>query len=176
VFGGKLPSQPTQTCFSSVVVNVGEARAQGVEIETTYQLSQGLRISLGGAYTDVEVAEDISDLGLSKGDRLPSSPDYNINLGLEYEYELGGYASYVRGDYAYVSEYFNRVGEEGDKGGDYGQLNMSAGITLNKFNINLFAQNLTNEDTVTNVGTLFPDTRAYRLRPRTIGLNIGYQF
>ena len=53
---------------------------------------------------------------------------------------------------------------------------MSAGIDLNNFNIELYAHNLNGEDALTYVDTLIPDTRAYRLRPRTVGLNIGYQF
>ena len=53
---------------------------------------------------------------------------------------------------------------------------MSAGITLDQFNIELFAHNLTDEDAITSVGVLNPDNRAFRLRPRTVGLNVGYQF
>jgi hypothetical protein len=45
-----------------------------------------------------------------------------------------------------------------------------------RFNIELFAHHLTNEDALTQADTLVPDNRAYQLRPRTIGLNIGYQF
>ena len=176
VFPSQLPSQPVPTCFSGVIANAGEARSQGVEIETTYQLSQDLRVSLGGAYTDVELTEVASGIPFSKGDRLPSSPDYNLNLGLQYEFEMKGYASYVQADYAYVSEFFSGAGETGDKAGDYGQLNLGAGITLDDFAVELFAHNLTNEDALTHVDVLLPDTRAYRLRPRTIGLNLTYQF
>ena len=175
VFGGALPGQ-AQTCFLGAITNAGEARSQGFEIETTYQITQNLRGSLGGAYTDAELTEDSPSIGGVSGDRLPSSPDYNINVGLQYEFELAGHASYVSGDYAYVSQFYNRLGETGVALGDYGQLNVSAGTALNNFNIELFAHNLTNEDALTHADTLVPDNRAYQLRPRTIGLNIGYQF
>jgi outer membrane receptor protein involved in Fe transport len=177
VFASALPGQP-QTCFTGITANAGEARSQGLEIEATFQLAENLRINAGGAYTDIELTSVAVGIppSLSEGDRLPSSPDYNVNLGVQYDFELGGAASYFQADYAYVSEFFNRVGEVGDKGGDYGQLNMSAGIALNNFDIELFAHNLTNEDALTSVGVLYPDTRAYRLRPRVIGLNVGYQF
>jgi outer membrane receptor protein involved in Fe transport len=75
-----------------------------------------------------------------------------------------------------VSEFYNKLGETGVKTGDYGQLNMSAGIALNNFNVEFFARNLTNNDALTYADTQLLDNRAYQLRPRTIGLNVGYQF
>ena len=60
--------------------------------------------------------------------------------------------------------------------GDYGQLNMSAGITFNDFNVELFGHNLTDENALTHADVVLADDRAYQLRPRTIGLNVGYQF
>ena len=176
VSAGKLESQVDRICFTSTVANAGEARSEGFEIETVYQLSEAFAINVGGSYTDVYLTEDFPADGASDGDRLPSSPDYNINLGLQYDFSLAGYPSYLLADYAYISEFYNKIGENGDKGGDYGQVNVNAGINLGDFTLELFAQNLTDEDAITSVGVLEPDTRAYRLRPRTIGLNVGYQF
>ena len=175
VTGSSPPSQVVP-CVGSVTTNAGEARSQGFEIESTYQLNENIRINLGGAYTNAEYILDEPSLSISSGDRLPSSPEYNVNFGLMYDFELGGHASYVQGGYAYVGKFYSGPGETGGKGGDYEQLNMSAGITVNKFNVELFAHNLTDSDALTSVSTLFPDTRAYRLRPRTIGLNLSYQF
>jgi len=163
------------SCGNGMTINGGEARSQGFEIETIYQVTEDFQISLGGAFTDAELTEDAGSLGL-RGDRLPSAPDYSANLGLQYDFEAGGYASYVRGDYAYVSDFYNKVGETGIAAGDYGQFNASAGITLDGFNIELFARNLTNEDALTHADAALRDNRAYQLRPRTIGLNVGYQF
>jgi len=182
VVSGGLDQTP-RTCFGSVTANAGEARSQGFEIETTYQLNQGLRINFGGAYTNAEMTAVLPTVPFSKGDRLPSSPEVSVNLGLEYDFKLGGYASYMRGDYAYVSDFFAAAGETGgDIGlgpvaaGDYGQLNISAGIDLDKFNIELFAHNLANSDGLTHVQVFAGRGQAYRLRPRTIGLNVSYQF
>ena len=115
-------------------------------------------------------------VGFSEGDRLPGSPEYNLSLGLLYEFELAGNLSYTRGDYAYIGEYYNFPGETGDEAGGYGQLNVSAGININQFTIEVFGHNMTDEDTFTSVDIFSGDTRGYRLRPRTIGMNVGYQF
>ena len=171
-----IPISIIGSCGFSTVGNAGEARSQGVEFETVYQLNQNLRISLGGAYSNAELTENAPGIGGVDGDRLPSSPEYSVNLGLQYEFELGGHDSYVSGDYAYVNEFFNKLGETGVKLGDYGQLNMSAGITFNDFNVELFGHNLTDENALTHADVVLADDRAYQLRPRTIGLNVGYQF
>ncbi|MCT2531891.1 TonB-dependent receptor [SAR92 clade bacterium H231] len=176
IAAGKLDSQATQICFGGTIVNVGDAESNGFELETSVQLTDSLRFNIGGGYTNVELSQGITELGFSKGDRLPSSPEYNANMGLAYDFVLAGNEGYVQADYAVVSEFYNRVGEAGDKGGDYGQFNMNAGIVINNFTAEIFAQNLTNEDAITSVGVIGFDTRAYRLRPRTIGLNIGYHF
>ena len=97
-------------------------------------------------------------------------------MGLNYDFDLGGHASYVSGDYAYVGEMYSRVGEAGLESGDYGQLNMSAGINFNQFDVEFYVHNLTDDDALTHADTLMRDGRVYRLRPRTIGLNVGYQF
>jgi len=176
VVAGKLPEQAEQICNGGVVSNAGEARSQGLELETTFQLNDSFLINFGGAYTEAELTGVNVGIPFFEGDRLPSSPEYSVNLGLQYEFELSGYAAYARGDYAYVSSFFNLPGELGDEGGDYGQLDLSLGVTVDKFNIDINVQNATNEDALTSVGVVHPDTRAYRLRPRTIGLSIGYHF
>jgi len=54
---------------------------------------------------------------------------------------------------------------------------MSAGVTLNQFEVELYAKNLTNEDALVLVdASAYNDSRAWRLRPRTLGLNVRYQF
>ena len=145
-----------------------------VELEATYQVDQNLRFSLGGAYTNAELSEDAPGIGGVSGDRLPSSPSYSFNLGLLYEFEMAGYPSFVSGDYAYVGEFFNRLGETGVETGDYGELNISAGVDITNVSIEFFAKNLTNEDALTHADVAVFDDRAYQLRPRTIGLQLRY--
>ena len=176
VFPGKLPEQDEQICFSSTTVNVAEAKSRGFEIESVYQLSSELSVNFGGSYTKVELAKDVSVLNSSKGDRLPGTPEYNVSLGLDYEFDLAEYPAYIRTDYAYVSDSYNMIGEQGNRAGDYTEVNIISGVTFGDFNVEVFAFNVTDEDSYTSTTAIFPDTRAFRLRPRTIGVNLGYQF
>jgi outer membrane receptor protein involved in Fe transport len=176
VNGGALPGQ-AQTCFAGFATNAGDAEVKGFEIESTYQLTEGLRVNLGGSYNDAELTEASPDVPFSAGDRLPSTPDYNLSAGLLYEFDLAGNPFYIRGDYTYVSEFYALPNEEGDKAGDYGQFNASAGINFDQFTVELVGHNLTDEDAFTTVdATSALDTPINRLRPRTVGLNVTYQF
>ncbi|MGX4677323.1 TonB-dependent receptor domain-containing protein [SAR92 clade bacterium H246] len=176
VFPGKLPEQDEQICFSSTTVNVAEAQSRGIELESTYQLSPQLSLNIGGSYTEVELARDVSVLGSSKGDRLPGTPEYNVSFGFNYEFELAEYPAYFRTDYAYVSDSYNMIAEQGNRAGDYTEINLISGVTLGNFTVDVFAFNVTDENSYTSSTAVFPDTRAFRLRPRTIGVNLGYQF
>ena len=173
---GKLPEQVEQECFANITANAGEAKSQGFELETTYQVTEAFRFSFGGAYTNAELSTDFPAGNGFDGDRLSGSPEYNVNLGINYDFDLSGNPSFIRSDYAYVGDYFNKLGEEGDEMGDYGQLNASAGIQIDQVSLEIYGQNLTNEDALTHIGVLVPDTRAFRLRPRTIGFNVGFHF
>ena len=85
----------------------------------------------------------------------------------------------MRGDYAYIGEFYNSFSESGEAAGGYSQLHLKAGVELNQFDINLYINNVTNADDLTWVEQTYSGNgtqRAYRLRPRTIGLNAAYRF
>lgn len=161
---------------SSFTVNGGKARSQGIELEANYQLTPNLQVSLGGAYVNAEIAKDNADAGLIKGDRLAGAPEISVNFGLQYEGEIAGYPWYARTDYAYVGDNYALVGEQGPEAGDYSQLGMSAGIAFGQFDLEVFGSNLTNDDGIIQYDTIYNDERVYRLRPRTIGVNMRYNF
>ena len=83
-------------------------------------------------------------------------------------------------DYAYVGEYYNNVKETGTPAGDFSQVHVKVGSTIGQVDVDLFVNNLTNDDGLTWVEDSFQrfsGTRpAYQIRPRTIGLNLSYSF
>ena len=164
------------TCLLSQTSNAGAARTQGFEVETLLNISSELQLIFGGSYVDAELTEDAVSLGGQSGDRLPGAPDYSLNLGLEYDFEFAGNPSYVRGDYAYVSGFHNDLAETSIEAGDYGRVNIKTGMKIDNFHVELFGNNLTNEDAITWPGTFVISARINRLMPRTLGLNVGYQF
>ena len=57
---------------------------------------------------------------------------------------------------------------------------MKSGINFDQIDLDVFVNNLTNNDGVTWVETvnvtLGAGNNAYRIRPRTVGLNLSYKF
>ena len=156
--------------------NAGTAQSQGAEIEVNFQVTESLRVDTGFSYTDAKLTADAGGIG-NDGDRLPGTPKFNANLSLQYDFDLGGKPVFVRGDYAYVGGYYNNLQKIGTETGDYHQVNMKAGINLGSVDFDIAINNLTNADDLTWANSVITqDARAYRLRPRTIGFNVHYQF
>lgn len=171
-------SFPLPSCNSSVFLNAGKSTVDGAELEIQAYPSENLRLNFSASYNDATLAEDAPNIG-SAGDNLPGSADLNASLGMEYLFNLAGYQAFVRGDYAYVDEYYSNVAEVGQASGGYGQINLKTGMAIGNLDIDLFVNNLTNADDFTWTEAVYAQfnlSRAYRLRPRTIGLNIGYHF
>jgi len=173
----EFPITTLLACGYSHTQNAGDARTQGVELESDWAVNENTRVYFGASYVDAELAEDAPGLGV-KGDRLAGSPKYNISAGLQYEFDAGAHKGFVRGDFVYVGGFFNNLQQIGTEAGNYSQLNVKAGIDFDQFSVEIFGNNLTNSDELTWVGTVFSgaDERAYRLKPRTFGLNVGYHF
>lgn len=167
-------------CGAAYTFNAGKSKSQGAEIEVQAQLTESLFMNLGTSYNLSELTEDAVNLG-SDGDALPGSSDFNFSLGLEYSFNLAGKASYARVDYAYVSDYFSVIQPNltDPEAGGYSQIDLKAGISFGEFDLDIFVKNLSNAEEFTWVETGFGAlglTRAYRLRPRTVGVNLNYKF
>ena len=179
-----MPFTVVGDCGLTIRSNVGESVTEGLEIEGTFYLRPNLKVGLGVALTNAELTVDTPTVGAVidgvfvgavDGDRLPGSPEKSFNLGVEYDFDLIGHSSYVRADYAWVDEFYNNFKQVGTAAGGYSQVNMKAGVEIDQFNIAVHIVNLTNSDDYTWVDNSLPGY-ANRLRPRTIGVDLSYNF
>jgi outer membrane receptor protein involved in Fe transport len=161
------------TCGFGLTVNAGSAETNGAEIEGSYVLHRALRADFTASYTDAKLTSDVTVLG-PKGARLPGSPKVNASLGLQYDYQLGEREGYTRLDWAYVGGFYGRIDSAGLEGGDYSQVNFKSGMDFERFNISVFVNNVTNSKALAWVDAFEPN--AVRLRPRTVGINLGASF
>jgi outer membrane receptor protein involved in Fe transport len=168
---------PTPAC--NIPLNVGQAESEGVELEVQLALTESLQVSASASYGESVFSEDAGIVG-SKGDNLPGSADFNMNLGMEYQFSIADRASFVRADYHYLSDYYHNVAEQGQASGGFGQLNLKVGTTIDKFDVEVFVNNLNNANEYTWVEAIVSaqigTSSAYQLRPRTAGLNVNYHF
>ena len=173
-----LGNSGTISCVAPL--NAGKAVSEGVEIELQARLTDSLQVDFSTSYGESTLSGD-SSVG-NDGDNLPGSSDFNATLGIQYDFSLANNESFARIDYAYISEYFNSVGSGTGQtsAGGFGQLNLKVGTQFDQISADIFVDNLTNNDGLTWVETLFNTVtsiqRANQIRPRTIGLNLTYQF
>jgi outer membrane receptor protein involved in Fe transport len=113
------------------------------------------------------------------GARLPGSPRENGNVGVQYKFTVGGHETQVRADSYYVGSFYGDLAQSSDlKSGGYARIDASTRMSFDKLGVELFAHNISNRDSYTwrgNANNLGPDF-GYRLRPRTVGVQLNYGF
>ncbi len=176
--GVTLPGAVSGT-VCSYTANVGKATSDGVEIQASIFPTKDLRLDIGAGYVNAELAEDALAQNWHKGDRLPGAPKVNANLGAQYDFDLLGYSAFVRVDSMYAGEFFGSLPQTpGTRAGDYVKVDARAGLAIKKLSVELFVRNLTDDDSFTWRRLREPNNPffGYRLRPRTIGVQLGYSF
>jgi outer membrane receptor protein involved in Fe transport len=144
-------------------------------------LSEALRADIGGSYIDAHLTQDVPAQGYHSGDRLPGAPKWNGTLGLQYQFKVLGRPAFVRGDAMYVGPFYNNVIQSpAGLAGDYVKVDAKARVIIDALNIDLYVRNLTDEDAYTNrpqmSAGVISSVKGYRMRPRTIGFQLGYNF
>lgn len=172
------PEQPAG-CGLTYNANAGGARSEGVEFQANLHVTPALRVDFGASTIDAALTKDAPALNALEGDRLPGSPEVNANLAVQYEFDVAGYEAFVRADSIYVGRFYGDLDESPNtEAGDYVKIDLSARVMISDFSVDLYVRNLTDRDDYSFRGT-FDSGREYygfRLRPRTVGLQLGYNF
>jgi iron complex outermembrane recepter protein len=114
---------------------------------------------------------------------LPGTPKTTASLGAQYDFGIGMHEAFFRFDSLYAGEFYGDLMESaGTRAGDYVKLDVRAGVKFKQTSVELFVKNLTDEDAYTWRGQagqasgIVTPYFGYRLRPRTIGVQLGYSF
>ena len=136
--------------------------------------------SLGASYIDTERVDVRTPL--IEGEPLPYAPRTNAILGLQYHFTANGYNSYVRTDIAYVGKYKSAPAwlallRMDQPSGDYVNVNFRVGMTIEQWDLSIYAKNLSNNDELlvhaTGIGQ---ESVGIRSRPRQVGVAFNYSF
>jgi outer membrane receptor protein involved in Fe transport len=178
------------------VANGGVAEVAGIEAQMDWLPTEQFRLGVSLAYYDSELKDDYCDLDVTgtvcvnikapKGTSLPITPDFKGNLIARYTFPLGGFEAYTQGAFTYQSSANSQL-ELADQAvyGDIPSssfLNLAFGLENEKYAVELFVNNVTNEDAALGVssnctpqvcGSLLQGVRS---RPRTIGIRFKQDF
>ena len=174
-----------------VNANGGTAESKGLELTATMRPTDGLSLNLSAAYTDAELTEDTDPVvGGFDGDELPYVPEWTLALGGDYEWSAFGDATaYVGGQVAYTDDRLANFGVRIDpldptsarrETDAYTTLDLRAGLLFDNWSVELYGKNVTDEEGINDINTdlVLPGGAVGLgvIRPRAIGLAVGYRF
>lgn len=170
------------------VDNVGDARIMGAEIDLLFRPTPYLELKAFASLSDSEITATNTRFGAEIGDPLPGAPKYSAGASFQYEFALSSELQATIGaDYTYVSAadllFDKTVTPRNDA---YQQANLRVSVRGPRWQLTAYANNLfDNKANVFAFGNplalaefdTFTTTNQYTpLRPRTMGLDLSYQF
>jgi outer membrane receptor protein involved in Fe transport len=174
-----IPVSPRLTAVGgqAFYFNAGKAVSKGIEFELSGKVSDTFLADFTASWNKSTLATAVTGLG-GNGSNLPGSADHNLRIGLEKRFNFGENDGFIRGGWSYVSPYYTNFTETGQQSGDYHMFDATAGINFENVRVSIYGRNLTNRKNFVWVDNIFGPAaaRAYRLRPRTIGVNVGMNF
>lgn len=171
--------------------NIGEVTSRGVEFELFALPFEGLTLALTGALNESTVtALTPTEAAISGAvlDHRLAGPEFSASLRATYEWQLqaGVFANASvavshMGDFP--NTFPNTPGQPGvpqptfDYTESYTFVNANLAVAFDQFTVGAYIENVFNDRSITYVHPeAFLDGRYARLRPRTVGVRIGYEF
>lgn len=177
------------------VDNGPSAEVKGAELQMSWLPIDNLLISASTAfyksklksdYANFDAAGNVVSINAPAGTSLPITPDFKGSLVARYKFNVGDYDAHVQGALAHSGSAASRL-KLSDNAiiGDIEAnttLDLSAGVAKGSYGIELFVQNLTNENAAMYKTAQCAESvcgvQAYgvRPRPRTIGIKFNQKF
>ena len=166
-----------------LVDNVGSAESKGVEIDTSFLVTENLELSASYAYNDASLTDDYfsrdgaESPDAKDGQDLPFTPDNKLTLTGRYSFDMQGYEPYAQVNYVYTDSMYNDLFLTiREKMGSYSLTNLAFGVNRNNWNAELYVDNATDEKAELYINTVDIQRLVTVNRPRTIGLRFGMRF
>ena len=185
---------PQPGVFQLGYVNLPSAEIKGVESEFFFAIDDAWQLDATLGYNNAEVSEatelvldpDLDPIPVTKGARLPLTPDWTATLGLEYRARgtLLNAQPFARVDLAYVGESVNNLEglesvvaaggvqvQEAYETGDF-----RVGLEGERWSAALFVDNFWDERANLFLSNRWAEQRQSINRPRTFGLQFRYDW
>jgi iron complex outermembrane receptor protein len=177
------------------VANGPSAEVSGLETQLQWLASDALMISATASFYSSELKSDyaifnaagqVTSINAPKGTSLPITPEFKGNVVARYSFTMGDYDAHVQGSVSHSGKAPARLSLAdnaiiGDIPANT-MADLSAGVSKDNYTVEVFVQNLTNEDSalyktaqcVESVCGVQP--YGVRPQPRTVGLKFTQKF
>jgi len=176
--------QPTALGVSTIVTNAGKARVRGLELALRYKVDDHWELNGSLASTDSKLSEDAPSLGPA-GSRMPNVAKLAFTAGLRYSFDLANHPSYAGLSARRVGQRnagFDAVGSSVPNFSlpGYTLVDAQWGVDLGAWQLSTFVRNLTDKRALIGADTALTafglPLHATIAQPRTIGVNLGFNF
>jgi len=179
-------SRSTALPDNTVVVhidNAGDAVSKGLEVEVTYIPSDCLELGTSFTYNEAKLESVLEGVALTPGSTLPGTPEFSMSNYLQYAMEdlPEDMSGYFRLSHRHVGKMVSSIDNADALNSDsYNIFGLRAGLLMGNYEVALYVDNLLDNDAITSRYDLDFDSwttfRAFRLKPRTFGLNFRVDF
>jgi iron complex outermembrane recepter protein len=162
--------------------NAGDAAVYGEEIEARGVLAPGLVWSGTAGYAHAALTKNVIETGGHKGDQLQDVAPWTASSSLSYTVPVrADWQANFRVAYDYVGPRIDATYNLKNQLPAYSLVNLRAGMSNNKWGVNLYVNNLTNkraylEDMYSLSVNLPSYNRIATNQPLTGGIGISYKF
>ena len=170
------------TGFNGLINSKG-TETKGVELSLVARPIHGLTLSAGGAYIDATYSGDVAGTGIVDGAPVDDVSKFTANASADYGFALSdALRGFARIGWQHSSPRNFRSFPGYLPGDAIDRVDARLGVDFDRFTLALFADNLTDERGATSYRTVQPlgagivDITANRLRPRTIGIEVSFNF
>ena len=173
------------TIFDTSIVNLffsdnaADADVKGVEGDITWLASDNLTI--GGAFSllDTEVtSNNTTSTDVIVGSELAYAPNYQGNLWARYEWNIGdGWIGHFMPSVTFSdSSYSDIISINSMEIPSWTKVNLTAGITADRWMVEAFVDNLTDEQVITGANYVNDRERLALAPPTTAGIRVSMDF
>ncbi len=160
----------------AALINGGKAETKGVELGFTFQPVKNWNVGLNYSHVNARYTETVPGTPIVAGSRITGVPESSLSANTTYRWPLSdNWQGFVHSSVQYSSDRTDIV-SGGLPSDSTTAVDLRLGVEGSQWSAYLFADNLTDEDGAIDVRGLGPNGPVTRMRPRTYGLNIRYDF
>jgi len=175
-------------CSFSFVGNLGSATGYGADLETRFKITNDLVAGFNAGYTDIEydqtIIEGVGAIVAKQGDKI-GGPPFNLAVFGKYKFDLFGKGAFYRVDYTYHNK--TPTVDPGTVSydstlptiGSNSYLTMRAGVNLSGWELSVYGNNLTKNESPLSVSHDIPGAEPYYIssyRPLTFGVTAIFRY
>lgn len=164
-----------------VIDNASEARNRGAELQMNLRPMPRLSLAAAVGWMNAELSQDAPDLGASRGDALPNTPEFTVSVSGDHAFNVSGREAWlglaVRHAGRRVSSFEGNAGQPLYRLPAYTVLDLRGGIELGSWRLQANIRNVTNRRGQVSAGTgstvVGAPARVAMMQPRTYGVTLS---